>query len=372
MVDQQDYFVLSETLPSHLVQTDLLKLFSRMGYQPVRASATASDPNAIPPLYYTSEYSFLFPPSTDNPNASKLNGIETTLDRAFGQEREILKTKEWLLFPIYEEWNYNWTPRKHWVLLAYCQSENQFYLLDPVGYKRGNYYSSNYKYLNEAIQTAFQSVLSEIKPFVPHYLELQGLLDSKSSGHWVAYCLLLFLSGERMEGFKALSKSASPLGLEEVKRRLLQLHHSASEAKFEADSSPSHSLVMHQLVVMPSNFEKRDYAIPTQETDEVASLLNGVSQTNVPQETGSLPQSGFGFSLNLYSVLLFSGAVTGLIALLCLASTTPILSATAATSMLVVGATLFFAGALGKCGIFGGGGASPNELGAPAVENTLR
>lgn len=351
----------NEALPNKLGYKHLLKLFPKMGYQAViRDDAQASDPSDLVPLYFTSEQILLFPPCTDNPNASQLPSIEATLARAFGQQRELLNSKEWLLFPIYEEWNYQFKPRRNWVLLAYSRVTNQFYLLDPTGPYRASLYKSNLKYLNSELKVIFKSLLPEVKDLEPCYLDLQLLGDSQSSGHWVAYFIVLFASGTSLDEFRQLSKRRPALLVAEVSTALSELSTSTEDQlPEEENSSPTLSAKFYVGVsgINLLTYEKRDYGQPSALKGEaqVNSLLSSGERVGREPETTVPPQLGFGFKIDLYSLLIFSGTVAGLIALFCLASTTSsILSATAATGILVVGTALFVGGALGKCGLFGG------------------
>lgn len=363
----------NEALPNKLGNMHLLKLFPKMGYQAViRGDAHASDPSNLVPLYFTSEQVLLLPPCTDNPNESQLLGIEATLARAFGQQRELLNSKEWLLFPIYEEWNYNFKPRKNWVLLAYSPATSQFYLLDPTGPTRASFYKSNLQYLNSKLKVIFRSLLPVVKDLEPCYLDLQPLTDSQSSGHWVAYFTYLFACGTSLDEFRQLSKRRPALRVTEVSTALSKLNTSTEDQRLEeANSSPMHSaqLGVDGNSIILSSFEKRDYGRCSAHEckAQVNSLLSSGDRVEREPETTVFPQLGFGFKIDLYSLLIFSGAVTGFIALFCLASTTSsILSATVATGLLVVGTVLFVGGALGQCGLFGGN--QPSSV-APAQEN---
>ena len=354
----------SEALPSKLSKEDLLALFPKMGYEAVYSDAQSSNPSALVPLYYTHGQVLLFPPCTDNPNNSQLNGVFESVRRAFGDKRDLLHTKDWLLFPIFEEWNLflPGTSRKSWVLLAYSRLENQFYLLDPTGPKRASFYKYNLKYLNQALQNTFVAPFcSEWKTFEPTYLNLQPFIDSSSSGFWVAYFIARLTSDGKLAELLELSTRKPLMLVQDVKIVLSQLSSSQTyESRSIENIIPIHSVSSKvDDVRCVAEIEKQDYGhtqVSTSGVDSVRSLLSyGANQPILASgEGGGHQQQSHGFRLNFYSILIFTGAASSLVALLCLAASSPIISATATTGVLVVGMALFVAGALGKCGLFGG------------------
>jgi hypothetical protein len=354
----------SEALPSKLSKEDLLALFPKMGYEAVYSDAQSSNLSARVLLYYTYKKVLLFPPCTDNPNNhSQFNGVFESVNRAFGERRELLHTKDWLLFPIFEEWNLflPGTSRKSWVLLAYSRAENQFYLLDPTGPKRAFFYKDNLKYLNQALQNTFVAPFhSGWKTFEPTYLNLQPLNDSSSSEFWVAYFIERLTSDGNLAELLELSTRKPLMLVQDVKIVLSQLSSSQTyESRPIENISPIHSVssVVYVLGDVPK-IEKQNYGVPVENFsfDSVRSLLSyGANQPILASgEGGGHQQQSHGFRLNFYSILIFTGAASSLVALLCLAASSPIISATATTGVLVVGMALFVAGALGKCGLFGG------------------
>jgi|GEM_PF-4002232 len=355
----------SEALPSKLSKEDLLALFPKMGYEAVYSDAQSSNPSARVPLYFTHGQVLLFPPCTDNPNNhSQFNGVFESVNRAFGERRELLHTKDWLLFPIFEEWNrfLPGTSRKSWVLLAYSRAENQFYLLDPTGPKRAFFYKDNLKYLNQALQNTFVAPFhSGWKTFEPTYLNLQPLNDSSSSEFWVAYFIERLTSDGNLAELLELSTRKPLMLVQDVKIVLSQLSSSPTyESRSIENISPIHSVSSAvDVLACVAQIEKQDYGytqIKTGGVDSVPSLLrSGANQPILASgEGGGHQQQSHGFRLNFYSILIFTGAASSLVALLCLAASSPIISATATTGVLVVGMALFVAGALGKCGLFGG------------------
>ncbi len=358
----------SEALPSKSSKEDLLALFPKMGYEAVYSDAQSSNPSARVPLYFTHGQVLLFPPCTDKPNNdSQLNGVFESVNRAFGDKRDLLLTKDWLLFPIFEEWNlfFPGTSRKSWVLLAYSRLENQFYLLDPTGPKRASFYKNNLKYLNQALQRTFvASFHSGWKTFEPTHLNLQPLNDSSSSEFWVAYFIERLTSDGNLAELLELSTRKPLMLVQDVKIVLSQLSSSQTyESQFIENISLIHSVsseVDDVLRFCVAEIEKQDYGhtqVSTSGVDSsVRSLLSyGANQPILASgEGGGHQQQSHGFRLNFYSILIFTGAASSLVALLCLAASSPIISATATTGVLVVGMALFVAGALGKCGLFGG------------------
>ena len=368
MQDEKELFGklenLSEALPSKLSKEYLLALFPKMGYEAVYSDAQSSNPSALVPLYYTHGQVLLFPPCTDNPNNSQLNGVFESVRRAFGDKRDLLLTKDWLLFPIFEEWNpfFTVTSRKSWVLLAYSRLENRFYLLDPTGPKRAYFYKDNLKYLKQALQLTFVAPFcSEWKTFEPTYLNLQPLADSSSSGFWVAYFIERLASDGSLAELLELSTRKPLMLVQDVKIVLSQLSSSQTYASRSIEKiSPIHSVSsVVDVLGCVAEIEKQDYGhtqVSRSGVDSVRSLLsNGANQPILASgEGGGHQQQSHGFRLNFYSILIFTGAASSLVALLCLAASSPIISATATTGVLVVGMALFVAGALGKCGLFGG------------------
>ncbi len=355
----------SEALPSKLSKEDLLALFPKMGYEAVYSDAQSSNPSALVLLYYTYKKVLLFPPCTDNPNNSQLNGVFESVRRAFGDKRNLLLTKDWLLFPIFEEWNLflPGTSRKSWVLLAYSRAENQFYLLDPTGPKRAYFYKNNLKYLNQALQSTFvASFHSGWKTFEPTHLNLQPLNDSSSSEFWVAYFIARLTSDGNLSKLLELSTRKPLMLVQDVKLVLSKLSSSQTyEPRSIEKISPIHSVSseVDDVLGCVAEIEKQDYGhtqVSRSGVDSVRSLLsNGANQPILASgEGGGHQQQSHGFRLNFYSILIFTGAASSLVALLCLAASSPIISATATTGVLVVGMALFVAGALGKCGLFGG------------------
>ncbi len=341
-----------------------MALFPKMGYEAVYSDAQSSNPSALVLLYYTYKKVLLFPPCTDNPNNnSQLNGVFESVNRAFGDNRDLLLTKDWLLFPIFEEWNpfFTVTSRKSWVLLAYSRLENRFYLLDPTGPKRAFFYKDNLKYLKQALQLTFVAPFhSGWKTFEPTHLNLQPLNDSSSSEFWVAYFIERLTSDGNLAELLELSTRKPLMLVQDVKIFLSKL---SSSQKYESQSientSPIHSVssVVDVLGDVPK-IEKQNYGVPVEKFgfDSARSLLSyGANQPILASgEGGGHQQQSHGFRLNFYSILIFTGAASSLVALLCLAASSPIISATATTGVLVVGMALFVAGALGKCGLFGG------------------
>lgn len=357
--------VSTEALPSKLSRDHLLALFAKMGYQAVLGDAQSSNPSDLVPLYYTHGQILLFPPCTDNPNTSQLNGIHETVRRAFGEKKDLLTTKDWLLFPIFEEWNVLFQSRQSWVLLAYFRTENQFYLLDPTGPKRASVYQGNLQYLNQALQKTFEAPLfSAWKPLVPSYLSFQPLTDSSSSGFWVAYFIERLASGLSLAELLDLSKRKPLMSVQEVRVALSQLNPSQAEdlRSAEDDSSPINSVhVASGLLSGVFQIEKQSYGQPGRENADVdgelvsSFLSSGANGSILANGGGDNPQQqSYGFKLNFYSILIFSGTASALVGLLCLTTVTPAISATVATGVLVVGMALFVAGGLGKCGLFGG------------------
>ncbi len=366
---QQDRLIQSdvsiEGLPSKLSRDHLLALFAKMGYQAVLGEAQFYNHSDPVPLYYTYEQILLFPPCTDNPNTSQLNGIHETVRRAFGEKKNLLTTKDWLLFPIFEEWNVLFQSRKSWVLLAYCRAEKQFYLLDPTGPKRASVYQGNLQYLNQALQKTFEPPLFSVcKPLVPCYLSLQPLTDSSSSGFWVAYFIERLASGSSLAELLDLSKRKPLMSVQEVRVALSQLNPSHAEDLRSAKDHSSPINSVHVASGILSRFfeiEKQDYGQPGRENADVdgelvsSFLSSGANGSTLANGGGDNPQQqSYGFKLNFYSILIFSGTASALVGLLCLTTVTPVISATAATGVLVVGMALFVAGTLGKCGLFGG------------------
>ncbi|MEI6095047.1 MAG: hypothetical protein WCR08_06240, partial [Gammaproteobacteria bacterium] len=315
MQDEKELFGklenLSEALPSKLSKEYLLALFPKMGYEAVYSDAQSSNPSALVPLYYTHGQVLLFPPCTDNPNNSQLNGVFESVRRAFGDKRDLLLTKDWLLFPIFEEWNllFTVTSRKSWVLLAYSRLENRFYLLDPTGPKRAFFYKDNLKYLNQALQNTF--VAPFCSEWKPTYLNLQPLADSSSSGFWVAYFIERLTSDGSLAELLELSTRKPLMLVQDVKIVLSQLSSSQTyESRSIENISPIHSVSsVVDVLGCVAKIEKQDYGntqVRTGGVDIVPSLLrSGANQLTLASgEGGGHQQQSHGFRLNFYSILI--------------------------------------------------------------------
>lgn len=373
---------ISNILPKKLGREDILSSLPKLGYQPVMSDqAQAADAKDLLPLYYTSEQIILFPPITDNPNNSKnqLRGIQEIFTRAIEANPTLLTDKNLLLFPLCEEWNVAFKPRQQWVLLVYVNAEKKFYLLDPTKSNfptyRATRYESNLSYIKEALTTTFFTTLGNCS-FVPSYLGFQPDLDAISGGHWVLYFIHRLTSGATIKHLEELYEQRSVLQIEEVKRDLEKKFSEVSESstpirqdvtpvpipvvdiqKIEHDYTPQHT--------------KQDFA-KTNRAERPALVRSLVSvgphvDFNFERSISIRLPANHTFTLKLYSFLIFAGAATVLLALLCLGSTSPILSATVATGIFAAGVVMFVGGALGKCGLFG---RSSSQLSGDRVSDT--
>lgn len=356
-----------ELLPDVLLQDHLLALFPKMGYDPVQGDARASDPNDVIPLFFTKGPILLFPPSTDNPKKSLLRGIVGNVSRVLEAHKDALNNKKLLLFPIYEEWNVAFRPRKSWVLGVYVVAEQQFYLLDSTGPNRASFYSSNLQDLNNDLTVALAFTNTPIKPLKPSYLNLQPRGDAISSGHWIAYFIEKFASGMSLQDILNLPTQTPLTKIDAVKARLTRVYqHIESVQESPQDEDASHSCEDTPLDISAviEQQERQDYGRPSQQNPEdVRSFLHCGIPTQKSQSEGlqSRPISGDGFKFDFYFKLIFAGTLTSIIALLCLASAAPVISATVSSGLLAVGVTLFAAGILGRCGLFAGNFASHRE-----------
>lgn len=383
-------------LPAKLEPEHLLSLLPSLGYQAViGADAVASSPSEQRPLYFVHEQVIVLPPSTDNPlnSPSKLNGIEANVTRAMSVDGSLLRDKDLILFPVYEEWQprMSLSARKHWVLLAYVKADNTIYLLDSMGRNRGeNFYGSNLKYLDEAAKKALRSLDYVIdQPLKKMYLDRQSINDTVSGGYWVSYLMYRFNQGMDLAG---LQHEVSTKTLQDIKADLIQVRENMANALVEGDGSskhgadpdPSHISPTLIEVVDPEQFERQNYAQPAgpnvqnQPSNQAASSLllspttvasNSVAGQRLVPESHT-PPFWSRFKLDFYSILIYAGAASALLALLCLASTTPFVSATVSTGVLGFGMVMVVSGILGKCGIFPtfqSGSSHPTQ---PSVQNS--
>lgn len=382
-------------LPEKLESEHLLSLLPSLGYQAViGADAVASSPSEQRPLYFVHEQVIVLPPSTDNPlnSPSKLNGIEANVTRASGVDGS-LRDKELILFPVYEEWQprMSLSARKHWVLLAYVKADKTIYLLDSMGRNRGeSFYGNNLKYLDAAVKNALHSLDYVVdQPLKKMYLDRQSVSDTLSGGYWVSYLMYRFNQGMDLA---ALQLEVSTKTLQNIKADLIQARQNMATALAEGDggsrlggdSDHGHTSPILIQVVDSDQFERQDYAQPaglnaqSQLSNQVASSLllssttvasNSVAGQRVVPESHT-PPFWSRFKLDFYSVLIYAGAASALLALLCLASTTPLVSATVSTGVLGVGMVMVVTGILGKCGIFPtfqSGASHPTQ---PSVQNS--
>lgn len=369
--------ITSNTLPKKLGKEDILGALPKLGLVPILSpNALASDANDLLPLYYTCEQAVIFPPVTDNPNNSKngLRGVSEIVSRAIEAKNDLMQDKKFLLFPLFEEWN-PWmrgAPRQQWVLLIYVNSENKFYLLDPTSSTRSSFYESNLKYIKEALTTSFKSILGDIQ-FVPSYLNLQSWTDSDSGGHWILYCITRLITGSTITDLQNLSKQKPVIQLGKVKNEIEEKFKETLESSTpplrQYDRTPEQS--EHDIEEITNNFtprhSKQNYAVEG-EPASLGLMHNLVSVR--PREGFNLertssarrpaPQSSF--LLKLYSFLMFAGTATALVALFCLSTTPPLLTATVSTGVLATGVVMFLGGVLGKCGLFGGAQPPANDV----------
>lgn len=350
----------SEPLPETLLKDHLLALFPKMGYDAVLGDSQASDPSDVIPLFFTKDAILLFPPSTDNPNKSLLKGIVANVSRVCEGNKEALNNKDLLLFPIYQEWNVAFYPRNFWALGVYVVAEHQFYLLDPTGPNRAYVYSYNLKYLNKDLTKALAFTNVPVKSLIPYCINIQPLNDKVSSGYWIAYFIEQLASGMSLQDIRNLSTQTPLVQVDAVKVNLSTLHQ-IIENEQESSDTPRPS-VYTQLDISPViiQHEKQDYAHPSQNDVEAGlSYARSLLHSGVPRQNSqsegrqSPPISGDRFKFDFYLKLIFAGTLTSIVALLCLAPATPVISATVSTGLLAAGVTLFVAGALGRCGVFG-------------------
>lgn len=387
MLDRKDSDVsivdtTSNILPKKLGREDVLASLPKLGYQTVVSDkAEAADAKDLLPLYYTFEQIVLFPPVTDNPNNSKnqLRGIQDIVTRVLDVYPNLLTDKNLLLFPLCEEWN-PWlksSPRQQWVLLVYVYAEKKFYLLDPTGPNRASLYTSNFAHIKDALGKTFFSNLGNTD-LTPSYLNLQSAFDSDSGGHWMLYLIHRLTNGATISQLQNLSNQKPVLPLGQVKieleKKFADVSESSTPVPEEVTPTPFSSIdTSIDIKKLESEFTpqnpKQDFVGSNLESADtgrpllVRSLVSvGPNHVNFnrTRSISTRPLSNPSFTLKLYSFLIFAGAAAALLALLCLASTPPLLSATVATRVFVAGAVMFVGGVLGKCGLFGGASSQPS------------
>ena len=229
-------------------------------------------------------------------------------------------------------------------------------MLDPTGPNRAFLYSSNLKYLNKDLTSALAFTGAPVKPLIPYYLSIQPISDKVSSGYWIAYFIEQLASGMSLQNIRNLSTQTPLILVDTVKASLSVLHQMIDNVQEFSDTP--HPTVYSQVDISSviTEHERQDYAHPDQhDTQYARSLLNSGatypnSHTEGPQ---SSPISGARFKFDFYFKLICTGTLTSIMALLCLASATPVISATVSTGLLAAGVTLFAVGALGRCGLFG-------------------
>lgn len=369
-------------LPAKLEPEHILTLLPSLGYEMVMGNEAPSESILQTPLYFQHHDILVFPPSTDNPlkSSSKLLGIEATVEKALQhiQENNALEDKSMLIFPVYEEWQargLSWEPRKHWVLLVYVKKEQKLYFLDSKGPTLS---ATLYGHQLHHMESAAKNALSiDLKLELPHPLtklfsDRQDASDAQSSGYWIAYSLYRFNQSVDLAGLQVDLKDKKIGTITEIITQARQTYASRSNGE---DVSPDVSRKDHEqhlgVVVDPASIERQDYAMSIATTEHqplnntsshppADSLLQSSTQINpasVPisaQPPGNHPASApwYRFKLDVYSALIYVGAVVVLLALLGLASVVPLVSTTVSAGALGLGVVMVLSGILGKCGIF--------------------
>ena len=371
-------------LPAKLGAEHILSLLPSLGYQAVRgADAVASTGNMQIPLYFTHAQMVVLPPSTDNPNSSRsgLNGIETNMTRAISGDKSPLLDKDLILFPVFEEWQpsgLSWEPRQHWVLLVYVKATKTVYLLDAMGPRRGEfcYGSKKLAHMVAAVKKALGTVDCAIEhPLEKMYFDRQPVSDTVSGGHWVAYWIHRFNQAIDLAALQVEIAKKTLLDvkadLEFARQSVISVVQSdrveAGTDNSDHDGRMSPSILE---IVSPESIERQKYgqlgAPPVQSDVQAPSAARSIlfSPSTVDQKKAMAPppvsaqpvsantRPWYRFNLDLYSMLIYAGAAIALLAMFCMASATPLLSATVSAGALGVGVVLFVGGVLGKCGLF--------------------
>lgn len=362
-------------LPDKLEAQHLLSLLPSLGYQAVMRDTGASAPDIQMPLYFTHAQMVVLPPSTDNPenSRSKLNGIEANMNRAISDGDARLLHKDLIFFPVFEEWqasmSFSCEPRQHWVLLVYLKAANTLYLLDAMGSNRSKTnYGQKLAHMDGAVRNALAKLNFAVKhPLVKMYFNWQWLTDTVSGGHWVSYWLYRF--NQQGFDFAALKSEMTTKNLQDVKADLTRVRQAAMPAvKEEIVEDSDHGLETPLNLVIVENIERQCYAqstdpnTPTNSTSRSCSILFSPSNV-IPKKVATPPylseqslrantRPWYRFNLDFYSMLIYAGAAIALFAMFCLASATPLLSATLSAGALGVGVVVFLGGVLGKCGFF--------------------
>lgn len=371
-------------LPAKLEAEHILSMLPSLGYQAVMgADAVASTSNMQIPLYFTHAQMVVLPPSTDNPNSSpsRLNGIETNMARAINSDNSPLLDKDLILFPVFEEWQasgFSWEPRQHWVLLVYVKAAKTVYLLDAMGPRRGELYYGSKKlaHMEVAVKKALGTLDYAIEhPLEKMYFDRQSVTETVSGGHWVAYWIHRFNQGIDLA---SLQLEIATKTLLDVKADLTLARQSAipvvqqDRVEGGTDNSEHDDRMSPSILelVSPEQIERQKYgqsgAPPVQSDVQAPSTARSIlfSPSTVDQKKAMAPppvsaqpvsantRPWYRFNLDLYSMFIYAGAAIALLAMFCLASATPLLSATVSAGALGVGVVLFVGGVLGKCGLF--------------------
>lgn len=368
------------TLPKKFSEDDIVSSLPKLGYVPFTKPSSDANAKSSIPLYYTTGRTVVFPPCTDNPNKSKNlegKGVSYMYKQAIETNAELLANHDLLIFPLLEEWNVVFKPRFQWVLLVYVKANNEFRLFDPTSSQRAYPYRGNLKNLETDLQSTFFELSGNIR-LLPCYLNLQSYFDTESAGHWILYLIHQLTTGVDISGLLNLEKQVSTLTVQAITKIL--------EAKFsetnESNTEDSHDESDHEneksqlniskiLEDFTPTIAKQDFVSPSRPDQRqlLHSLLSvrpdhGSRLDNREDSIFATPPSSH-FALKLYSYLIFAGVATTILAMFCLASTTPILSATVSTGILATGILMFVGGILGKCGLFG---RSQSSVGGPDVD----
>lgn len=376
--------IAQRALQENLGAKDIRSLLPILGFQPVVTGVANSQAIDQAAPFYVHNSMVVLAPSTDNPNKSQcgLFGVEANVTNALSHQAQgstnFLRGKDLVIFPVYEEWNSRaqFSPRLNWVLFVYVQSRSKIYLLDYTGPFMAGLYKQNLRHIEKALKNALGMLdypIDNLLALEAVYLDRRESMNENSSGFWIAYILYRLNQGSDVARLK---QELASVTLGRIKQVLTHIPQTSQEIQDNVENSitpnqSSTNITNVSIQAAVPLFETQDYARPgTHNLDLALPSRAGIVESLVSSgssirrtmildgETANSPTFWSRFHWDVYSKLILSGMVTAALALLCLAMTSPVLSATISTGILGLGVTMFVGGMLGKFGVFSGGSSS--------------